>query len=118
MTEDDLKKLKDSSLRFEESLMKYVEKTELCNAVMDVFEKSKSALDYSMQLLKENAYPKAQNIIYFPYQAKTRKDLIKKLEKWKFLGIEQKHPAIIDFILEKTKPNWVDDFISQRNEIM
>ena len=115
MNTEDLKKLRESSSKFEESVMKCADKTELCNAIMDVFEKSKSALDYSMHLLKENAYPDAQDIIYFPYQAKTRNDLIKKFEKMKFLGIEKKHPAIINFILEKTKPNWVKDFISKRN---
>ena len=115
MVHDDLKKLKDSSLKFEESVRNSEDKSELCKAVMEVFEKSKSALDYSMQVLKEKAYPDASDIIYFPYQAKTKKDLIKRMEKMKFCGIEKDNPDIVDFILKKSKPKWVQDFIFKRN---
>ena len=52
-----LQGLRASSLNFEDLVHNPKDKSSLCSSVMDVFGESKSALDYSMQLLKETAYP-------------------------------------------------------------
>ena len=115
MVHEKLQGLRASSLIFEDLVHNPKDKSTLCSSVMDVFGESKSALDYSMQLLKQTAYPGAIKQIYFPYTETTKEDLTKKFKNMKFLGIQEKHPAIFNFILKKIQPSWVKDFISRRN---
>ena len=115
---DDLTKngpRQSSGLKFEKVANESKEMDELSHSSLDVFGESKSALDYSMALLREKGYPDAKKKIFYPYYARSEEEVIENFEKMNFTGIEVRHPEIITFIKEKNQPQWVKDFIATRN---
>ena len=110
-----LKALKASASHFEETLEKSMGGDELKQASYNVFQESKSTLDHSMHHLRKKVFPGASEKIYFPYLPTTKEKLEKKFEEFKFQGISQKFPQIIDFVLKKNQLPWVKEFIEIRN---
>ena len=117
MNEDDLENLKKTSKSFEDVVRYNKDIENLSDLIVDVFEKSKSVLDYSMHFLKneENVNSK----MYFPYYAKTEKEMSKYFEKKKIVGIDSNN-VIFKFLLEKVKHKSlnkfsIDEFINVRN---
>ena len=83
---------------------------------IDVFQKSKSALDFSVCHLKTK-FPEAIEKTYFLYIQDTREKLVAKFEKeFKFTNISEKFPDTIDFIFSAIQPVWVKTFIQIRNK--
>eukprot|EP00092_Neocalanus_flemingeri_P031976 GFUD01034746.1.p1 GENE.GFUD01034746.1~~GFUD01034746.1.p1 ORF type:complete len:755 (+),score=183.93 GFUD01034746.1:75-2339(+) len=115
MDHEKLQALKTSALKFEEIANNSDEMADLSSSSFAVFGESRSALDYSMGYLRDNAYPDADKRIFFPYFTTSREELTKIFEKKKFHGIKLRHPEIIDFIAKKNEPKWVKDFIDTRN---
>ena len=108
--------LKGSANQFEELMDGSQDKSQLCTASFEVFQKSKSVLDFSVRQLKTK-FPEAIDITYFPYRQETREKLVTKLEKdMKFTNISEKFPDIIDFIFSAIQPPWVKTFIDIRNK--
>ena len=115
MVHDNLQDLKKSALKFEEVVNESKGMDDLSHYSLDVFGESKSALDYSMALLREKGYPDAKKKIFYPYYARSEEEVIANFEKMNFNGIEVRHPEILTFIEEKNQPEWVKDFIATRN---
>ena len=95
-----LKALKKSVHTFEQSegIEEFRERS------YEVLQQSKSVLDYSMNYLKEEAFPGAGNVnIFFPYQSKTAEELENKFEEMNLHEISQKFPRIIPFVLKKNQ---------------
>ena len=108
--------LKTSARSFEETLEGSKSDEELKQRSYNVFQESKSTLDYSMNHLKQEAFPETgKTNIFFPYLQDTKEKLEKKFEDMGFQGLSQKYPEVIDFVLDKTKPAWVKKFIAIRN---
>ena len=87
MVHDNLQDLKKSALKFEEVVNESKDMDDLSHSSLDVFGESKSALDYSMALLREKGYPDAKKKIFYPYYARSEEEVIENFEKMNFTGI-------------------------------
>ena len=110
-----LNDLKGSALSFEDTLEGSQCDEDLKEKSYKVLQASRSALDYSMNHLKREAFPEIEKEVVFPYIHNTAEKLEKKFKEMGFQGISQKYPEVINFVLEKIQPAWVKTFIAIRN---